>query len=174
MIIVGAAAGATILIVIAVIVCIAVGKHKRATAADKTAEIVSKVEKLAEESDGEDPREELYEEGEEVEPQAAVKVVITYDEAVEVSSDGDLNVDISWSGSAWQRSRWQMTATERWGVMYYDDGHTWVETYTDNGSSYSISNESYNGTGSFYIQDGKLHWYNDQTGEETLFLRAQY
>ena len=89
-------------------------------------------------------------------------------------SDGDLNVDISWSGSAWQRSRWQMTATERWGVMYYDDGHTWVETYNDNGSSYSISNESYNGTGSFYIQDGKLHWYNDQTGEETIFLRAQY
>ena len=87
-------------------------------------------------------------------------------------SDGDLNVDISWSGSAWQRSRWQMTATERWGVMYYDDGHSWVETYNDTGSSYSISNESYNGTGSFYIQDGKLHWYNDQTGEETLFLRA--
>lgn len=66
MIIAGAAAGATILIVIAVIVFIAVGKHKRATAADKTAEIVSKVEKLAEESGGEDPREELYEEGEEV------------------------------------------------------------------------------------------------------------
>ena len=87
-------------------------------------------------------------------------------------SDGNLDVDISWSGSAWQRSRWQMTATERWGVMYYDDGHSWVETYNDNGSSYSISNESYNGTGSFYIQDGKLHWYNDQTGEETVFVRG--
>ena len=34
----------------------------------------------------------LDEGGEEVEPQTAVKVVITYDEAVEVSSDGDLNV----------------------------------------------------------------------------------
>ena len=34
----------------------------------------------------------LDEEGEEVEPQAAVKVVITYEEAVELSSDGDLNV----------------------------------------------------------------------------------
>ena len=34
----------------------------------------------------------LDEEGEEVEPQAAVKVVITYEEAVELSSDSDLNV----------------------------------------------------------------------------------
>lgn len=34
----------------------------------------------------------LDEDGEEIEPQAAVKVVITYDKAVELSSDGDLNV----------------------------------------------------------------------------------
>ena len=54
----------------------------------------------------------------------------------------------------------------------YTAAQTGDMTYTDNGSSYSISNESYNGTGSFYIQDGKLHWYNDQTGEETIFLRA--
>ena len=86
-------------------------------------------------------------------------------------SDGNLDVDISWSGSAWQRSRWQMTATERWGVKYYDDAHSWVETYA-NENSYSVSNETFNGTGSFYIQDGKLHWYNDQTGEETVFVRG--
>ena len=86
-------------------------------------------------------------------------------------SDGNLDVDISWSGSAWQRSRWQMTATERWGVKYYDDAHSWVETYA-NDNSFSVSNETFNGTGSFYIQDGKLHWYNDQTGEETVFVRG--
>ena len=52
-------------------------------------------------------------------------------------------------------------------IMEYTDGHYWVETYTDE-SHYTVSDESYNGTGRFFIQDDKLHWVNDQTGQETV------
>ena len=87
-------------------------------------------------------------------------------------ADGGIDVDISWSGSAWQRSRWQMTANVyQNGVPTYDDGHAWVETYTDD-YNYTISDETFGGTGSFYMQDGKLHWYNDQTGQLTVFVPA--
>ena len=82
--------------------------------------------------------------------------------------EGSMNVDISWSGSAWQRSRWTMTANvSKKDIMEYTDGHYWVETYTDE-SHYTVSDESYNGTGRFFIQDDKLHWVNDQTGQETV------
>ena len=84
--------------------------------------------------------------------------------------EGSLNVDISWSSSAWERSRWMMTANVyRNDIFVYEDGHYWVETYTDD-TTYTISDESFGGTGSFYIQDGKLHWVNNQTGEETVFV----
>ena len=56
-------------------------------------------------------------------------------------------------------------------IMEYTDGHYWVETYTDE-SHYTVSDESYNGTGRFFIQDDKLHWVNDQTNENTVFVPA--
>ena len=34
------------------------------------------------------------------------------------------------------------------------------------------SEEHFGETGSFSLQDGKLHWTNDQTGEDTVFVRA--
>ena len=86
--------------------------------------------------------------------------------------DGNMNVDISWSGSAWQNARWQMTARPyRDDMMVYDDGHAWVENYSDN-TNYTVTDETFGGTGSFYIINGKLYWYNDQTGEETVLIRA--
>ena len=79
-----------------------------------------------------------------------------------------MNVDIAWSSSAWQRARWTMTANvSKKDIMEYTDGHYWVENYTDD-SHYTVSDESYNGTGRFFIQDGKLHWVDDQTGQETV------
>ena len=56
-------------------------------------------------------------------------------------------------------------------MMIYEDGHTWTETYTDE-SNYTVSNESYGGTGSFYFSGGKLYWYNDQTHQETAMIPA--
>ena len=94
------------------------------------------------------------------------QVYITY------RGEGSVNVDISWSGSAWQRARWQMTAdVTGYDLMTYEDGHAWVETYTDN-NSFTVSDESFGGTGSFYMQDGKLHWFNGQTGEDMVLIPA--
>ena len=87
-------------------------------------------------------------------------------------AEGSMNVDIIWSGSAWERARWQMTANvSGYDAMSYTDAHSWVETYVDD-YNFTVSNESFGGTGSFYILNGKLHWYNDQTGEDTVFNPA--
>lgn len=86
--------------------------------------------------------------------------------------EGSVNADISWSSSAWERARWNMSADiYRNDIMIYQDGHHWVETYSDD-STYTITDETYGGTGSFYIENGKLHWHNDQTGEEAVFIPA--
>jgi hypothetical protein len=55
--------------------------------------------------------------------------------------------------------------------MLYDSSHFWVETCID-GVRYTTSAESFDGTGSLYLQDGKLHWYNDQTGQLTVLIPA--
>ena len=81
-------------------------------------------------------------------------------------------MDISWSNSAWSKSRWQMTAyVYKDGIMAYDDAHAWIESYVD-GYNPIVSDESYGGTGSLYMQDGKLHWYNDVTGQLTGLVPA--
>ena len=56
-------------------------------------------------------------------------------------------------------------------IMEYTDGHHWLETYTSE-TAYTVSGESYNGTGRFFIQDGKLHWVDDQTKQETVCTPA--
>ncbi len=87
-------------------------------------------------------------------------------------TENSMLVDIAWSGSAWESAHWQMTATKYNGIaMNYTDGHYWVETYTDD-THYEISGEEFDQSGYFYLQDGKLHWYNDQTGEDTTFVPA--
>lgn len=87
-------------------------------------------------------------------------------------ADGRMDVDISWSGSAWQRARWQMTASVyRNDVITYDDAHYWVETYTDD-NNFTVSDESFGGSGDFILMDGKLHWHNSDTGEDSVFIPA--
>ena len=85
-------------------------------------------------------------------------------------TEGSVDVNVCWSNSAWQRSRWQMMAyVYQVGVMVYDS--SWIETGID-GSEYTILSESYDGTGSFYVKEGKLHWYNDLTGQLTVLVPA--
>ncbi len=94
------------------------------------------------------------------------RIEITY------RGEGSVNVDITWSGSATDRSRWNMTADAyRNDIMIYEDGHHWIETYSDD-THYTVSDETYGGTGSFYLQGGKLHWHNDQTGEDVVLIPA--
>ena len=84
--------------------------------------------------------------------------------------EGSMTVSVTWAGSAWQRARWLMTANvSGYDTMTYNDGHSWVETYTDD-THYTVSEESFGGTGSFTIRDGKLHWVNDQTRQETILV----
>lgn len=89
---------------------------------------------------------------------------------ISYKTEGSVDVNVCWSNSAWQRSRWQMMAyVYQDGVMVYDSCHFWIETGID-GADYAISAESYDGTGSLYIGDGKLHWYNDITGQITVLV----
>jgi hypothetical protein len=86
--------------------------------------------------------------------------------------EGSMDVKITWSSSANERSCWEMTANVyKNDIMVYQDGHAWVETYSDDSHS-TVSDESFNETGSFYLLDGKLHWVNDKTSEETVFIPA--
>jgi len=85
-------------------------------------------------------------------------------------SDGSMDVEIFWSGSAWERACWRLTANESGrNMMSYDDAHYWVETYSDD-NTFRISDESFYGRGSFTLYEGKLYWYNQDTGEETVLI----
>lgn len=91
---------------------------------------------------------------------------------ISYKTEGSVNVNVFWVNSEFVRSRWQMTAyVYKDDIMLYDSSHFWVETCTD-GVSYTTSAESFDGTGSLYLQDGKLHWYNDQTGQLTVLVPA--
>ncbi len=88
------------------------------------------------------------------------------------NGEGSVKADITWSSSAWERSRWQMTAdVYKNDIMIYKDGHSWVETYNSN-NSMTVTGDTTGGTGSFYMEDGKLHWVNDQTKEEVVLVPA--
>ncbi|MBO5556334.1 MAG: hypothetical protein J5927_04040 [Oscillospiraceae bacterium] len=87
-------------------------------------------------------------------------------------SEGSMSVSVTWQSSAAKRALWAMTAnTYKNDILTYSDGHYWVETYTDD-TNFTVTEESFGGTGSFFIQDGKLHWVNDQTKEETILIPA--
>ncbi|MBR4550063.1 MAG: hypothetical protein IKO83_09165, partial [Oscillospiraceae bacterium] len=86
------------------------------------------------------------------------------------AGEGSVYADIVWVSSAQQHTCWRMTANAyRSDIMTYSDGHCWVETYTDANTAL-ISAESYGGTGSFYLQEGKLHWVNEQTNQNLVFI----
>lgn len=91
---------------------------------------------------------------------------------ISYKTEGSVNVNICWSNSTWQRSRWQMMAyVYQDGIMVYDSCHFWIENSIE-GAENLVSSESYDGTGSFYVKDGKLYWYNDLTGQLTVFAPA--
>ena len=98
----------------------------------------------------------------------AGRCVITF----EVREPGSYNVDVSWSNSAFETARWKMTgnATAN-NSLNYTDGHYWLESYTSE-TDFVMSDEVFTQTGTFSLQDGKLNWFNDQTGEHTILVRA--
>ena len=86
-------------------------------------------------------------------------------------SEGSMNVEIIWSNGP-AKQHWNMTANvSKNDMMDYTDGHSWVEIFTDETHS-TKSEESFNGTGRFFILDGKLHWIDDQIKEEVVCIPA--
>ena len=86
------------------------------------------------------------------------------------AGEGSMAVTINWSGSATEVACWEMTANvERDDIMGYSDGHAWIETYAEDGS-FTVSDEAFDQTGRFFIEEGKLHWVNDATGEELVLI----
>lgn len=87
-------------------------------------------------------------------------------------SEGSLNVGILRRNPSGTRDCWNMTTSVyRDGVLIYEDGHHWVESYS-NDNSFAVSDETWNEVGSFYLENGRLHWYNGQTAEEITLLPA--
>ena len=85
---------------------------------------------------------------------------------------GSYNVDIIWSNSAFERSCWKMTGNSTANnTLTYTDGHYWLESYTSE-TDYLISDEVFSLSGTFMLQDGKMFWINNQTGQQTVFVRA--
>ena len=86
------------------------------------------------------------------------------------NGEGSVKANITWSQSNAERKCWSMIAnSERDNVMAYTDGHSWVETYSDD-TTYTVSQETSDEHGSFYMQDGKLHWYNDMNSTDTVLV----
>ena len=103
-------------------------------------------------------------EGRWVEPNAGrCQLTFTY------AGEGSVKANIVWSGSAYERACWDMTANAYKDMMVYQNGHAWTETWSDD-SHYTVSNETNSASGSFYFANGQLVWYNEQTGEEVKLV----
>ena len=89
------------------------------------------------------------------------------------AGEGRSKVNVTWSGSAFERAVWNMTAdVTGYDTMTYSDAEYHVETYTDD-TTYTISDQKYNGTGSFYINPaGKLEWTDNLSGEHITLVRV--
>ena len=86
--------------------------------------------------------------------------------------DGVYSVSVDWTNAAWQHARWSMTASVyKSDILTYSDGHYWLQSFTDD-THYTIDDERLNGTGSFYMENNKLHWVNDMTGENIVLIPA--
>ncbi len=87
--------------------------------------------------------------------------------------EGRLKVEIIWPGSAFERGVWTMTAdVTGYNTLTYKDGAYHVETYSD-AVNYTVTNQTYGGTGSFYLNDaGKMEWYDIQSGQTVTLVRA--
>ena len=87
--------------------------------------------------------------------------------------EGRLQAVVTWSSSAFERSVWRMTAdVTGYNTLTYTNGEYHVETYTDN-TTYTVSQQTYGGTGSFYLNgQGKLEWNDNLTGENLILIRS--
>ena len=87
-------------------------------------------------------------------------------------SQGTINVEISWANSAFEHYCWTMIASEGPdGSMVYNNAYSRLETFTDN-TNYTVSEESNDGYGYFFIRDSKLHWVDSKLSRETVFVYA--
>ncbi len=96
--------------------------------------------------------------------------------------EGDeYRVTVRWSGSAFESSNWEMTATyyESTGLLEYTDAKFYIRTYTDE-ENYTDDVKYTDGAGEFWFEeDGTLGWRSanmdvDGIDGETFFERVEY
>jgi predicted small lipoprotein YifL len=88
---------------------------------------------------------------------------------------GKVSITVTWPESAAVLDTWEfLAALDEDGKLVYADGHKTVEEYGDDGDSW-ITDESYDESGCFYLNDAKeLCWHDDKAegGEDSVFVRA--
>lgn len=83
------------------------------------------------------------------------------------AGEGSVRADIVWSSSASERSCWRITASAWKDMMVYDDGYFWIETWSDD-NTHTESDQKSGLSGTFFMEDGKLHWKDDLEEEVVL------
>ena len=92
------------------------------------------------------------------------------------AEEGQYDVQINWSGSAFEMNVWTMTASVAGdgGSISYDNGRLTTVTFSEEGTeSEEVKYE--NGTGSFSLNsEGQLVWKDDvgHAGDDAVFVRA--
>ena len=89
----------------------------------------------------------------------------------EYLEDSDFIVQISWAGSAYDCSVWEMNVdynTDTEALTYTNGRHAIVE-YNEDGSVKSEDVEWENSTGSFTLRDGKLYWEDSREKDAKNF-----
>lgn len=89
-------------------------------------------------------------------------------------SENEYKVKITWSSSAFESTSWDMKAklADNGKELYYTDCVKKTRTYTSE-TDFSDKVEYNNGSGTFYIKDGKLYWNDkvEDAGKDTSFIK---
>ncbi len=91
---------------------------------------------------------------------------------IEAAADEYYFVYVGWSSSAFEKTFWFMTAKYDEGELVYEDAVMWTRTYTSE-EEYEDVTEYEDGSGRFYVEDGKLVWIDDKgnVDAETRFVK---
>lgn len=88
-------------------------------------------------------------------------------------NDAYYDIRIDWGSSAWDNTHWEF-----WGeydaekdAIVYEDGIRYEETYPRDGGEVQRTEVYHDGTGYFYLKDGKLYWNDEKEhmGAECVF-----
>ncbi len=87
------------------------------------------------------------------------------------NSDGSYDIKVSWGGSAFETSIWEIHGTydSASGMIAYEDGAYSVHTYDEDGNE-TISGEELT-KGAFMKEGDKLRWQDSKNSEDGMFVK---